>query len=100
MAQAALGTELQVPGLGDEEKLKIPEGTQSGAVFRIKGKGLPDPHGGGRGDLYYHVRVLTPTKLTKDQRKLMEQLDATLKVENKPAERGSSIFDKVKDIFG
>jgi molecular chaperone DnaJ len=100
MAQAALGTELQVPGLSGEEKLKIPEGTQSGAVFRIKGKGLPDPHGGGRGDLYYHVRVLTPTKLTKDQRKLMEQLDATLKVENKPAERGSSIFDKVKDIFG
>jgi hypothetical protein len=44
--------------------------------------------------------VLTPTKLTKEQRKLMEQLDATLKVDNKPAERGSSIFDKVKDIFG
>ena len=100
MAQAAIGTELQVPGLSGEERLKIPEGTQSGAVFRVKGKGLPDPHGGGRGDLYYHVRVLTPTKLTKEQRKLMEQLDATLKVDNKPAERGSSIFDKVKDIFG
>ena len=100
MAQAALGTELQVPGLSGEERLKIPEGTQSGAVFRVKGKGLPDPHGGGRGDLYYHVRVLTPTKLTKERRKLMEQLDATLKVDNKPAERGSSIFDKVKDIFG
>jgi molecular chaperone DnaJ len=100
MAQAALGTELQVPGLSGEERLKIPEGTQSGAVFRVKGKGLPDPHGGGRGDLYYHVRVLTPIKLTKEQRKLMEQLDATLKVDNKPAERGSSIFDKVKDIFG
>jgi len=100
IAQAALGTELQVPGLNGDERLKVPEGTQSGAVFRIKGKGLPDPHGGGRGDLYYHVRVLTPTKLTKDQRKLMEQLDATLKVDNKPAERGSSLFDKVKDIFG
>ena len=100
MAQAALGTELQVPGLSGDERLKIPEGTQSDAVFRVKGKGLPDPHGGGRGDLYYHVRVLTPTKLTKEQRKLMEQLDATLKIDNKPAERGSSIFDKVKDIFG
>jgi len=98
--QASLGTELQVPGLNGEERLKIPEGTQSGAVFRVKGKGLPDPHGGGRGDLYYHVRVMTPTKLTKEQRKLFEQLDATLKVENKPAERGSSLFDKVKDIFG
>jgi molecular chaperone DnaJ len=100
VAQASLGTELQVPGLNGEERLKIPEGTQSGAVFRVKGKGLPDPHGGGRGDLYYHMRVLTPTKLTKEQRRLMEQLDVTLKVENKPAERGSSLFDKVKDIFG
>lgn len=100
VAQASLGTELQVPGLSGEERLKIPEGTQSGAVFRVKAKGLPDPHGGGRGDLYYHIRVITPTKLTKEQRKLFEQLDATLKVDNKPAERGSSLFDKVKDIFG
>ena len=100
VAQAALGAELQVPGLNGDEKLKIPEGTQSGAVFRVKGKGLPDPRGGGKGDLYYHVRVLTPTKLTRDQRKLLEQLGSTLKVENKPAERGSTLFDKVKDIFG
>jgi len=100
VAQASLGTELQVPGLNGEERLKVPEGTQSGAVFRIKGKGLPDPHGGGRGDLYYHVRVLTPTKLTREQRKLMEQLDATLKIDNQPADRNSSLFDKVKDIFG
>jgi molecular chaperone DnaJ len=100
IAQATLGTELQVPGLGTEEKLKIPEGTQSGAVFRLKGKGLADPRGGGKGDLYYHVRVLTPTKLTREQRKLIEELGATMKVDNKPAERNSSIFDKVKDIFG
>jgi molecular chaperone DnaJ len=100
MAQAALGTELPVPGLAGEERLKIPEGTQSDAVFRVKGKGLADPRGGGKGDLYYHVRVLTPTKLTREQRKLVEQLGATLRVENKPAERGSTIFDKVKDIFG
>ncbi len=100
IAQATLGTELQLPGLNGEEKLKIPEGTQSGAVFRLKGKGLADPRGGGKGDLYYHVRVLTPTKLTREQRKLVEQLGAMLKVENKPADRNSSIFDKVKDIFG
>lgn len=100
IAQATLGTELQVPGLNGEERLKIPEGTQSGSVFRIKGKGLADPRGGGKGDLYYHVRVLTPTKLTREQRKLIEQLGASLKVENKPAERDSSIFEKVKDIFG
>jgi molecular chaperone DnaJ len=100
IAQATLGTELQVPGLNGDEKLKIPEGTQSGAVFRLKGKGLADPRGGGKGDLYYHVRVLTPTKLTREQRKLIEQLGATMRVENIPADRNSSIFDKVKDIFG
>jgi molecular chaperone DnaJ len=100
IAQAALGAELSVPGLSGEERLKIPEGTQGGAVFRIKGHGLPDPRGGGKGDLYYHVRVVTPTKLNRDQRKLLEQLGVTLKVDNKPAERGSSFFDKVKDIFG
>jgi molecular chaperone DnaJ len=100
LVQAALGAEIQVPGLNGEEKLKIPEGTQSGAVFRHKGKGMPDPRGGGKGDLYYHVCVVTPVKLTREQRKLMEQLGSTLKVQNKPAERNSSIFDKVKDIFG
>src|SRR5258707_442495 len=100
IAQATLGAELQVPGLAGDEKLKISEGTQSGAVFRVRGKGLADPHGGGKGDLYYHIRVLTPTKLTREQRKLIEQLGTSLKVENKPAERGSSLFDKVKDIFG
>lgn len=100
VAQAALGAELQVPGLGGEEKLKIPEGTQGGTVFRLRGKGLPDPHGGGKGDLYYHVRVLTPSKLTREQRRMFEALDAMLKVENKPAERNSSLFDKMKDIFG
>ena len=100
LVQAALGAEIQVPGLNGDENLKIPEGTQSGAVFRHKGKGMPDPRGGGKGDLYYHVCVLTPVKLTREQRKLMEQLGATLRVENKPAERNSSIFDKVKDIFG
>ena len=100
VVQATLGTEILVPGLTAEEKLKISEGTQSGTVFRLKGKGLPDPRGGGRGDLYYHVRVLTPTKLTREQRKMMEQLGATLKVENKPADRNSTLFEKMKDIFG
>jgi molecular chaperone DnaJ len=100
IAQASLGTELQVPGLNGEERLKISEGTQSGAVFRIKGKGMADPRGGGKGDLYYHVRVVIPSKLTREQRKLMEQLGASIKVDNQPAERNSSIFDKVKDIFG
>ncbi len=98
--QAALGAEISVPGLVGEERLSIPEGTQTGSIFRLKGKGLPDPHGGGKGDLYASVRVLTPSKLTRDQRRLLQDLGQTLHVENRPAERNSSFFEKMKDIFG
>jgi len=98
-AQAALGTTLKIPTLNGEQEVRIPEGTQSGQIFRQKGKGLPNPHGG-RGDLYVNVRVVVPSKVSRDQRRLLEQLDQTMKVENKPAERSSSFFDKVKDIFG
>jgi molecular chaperone DnaJ len=99
-AQASLGADVGVPGLVGEERLRIPESTQTGASFKIKGKGLPDPHGGGRGDLYYSVRVVTPARLTKEQRRIMMQLAETLPAENKPVERTSSFFEKVKDIFG
>jgi molecular chaperone DnaJ len=100
VVQAALGTEIRVPGLNGEERVSIAEGTQTGAIIRLKGKGLPDPHGGGKGDLYINVRVMTPAKLTRDQRRLLQQLGETLEVENRPAERSSSLFEKVKDIFG
>ena len=98
-AQAALGTTLQIPTLNGEQEVRIPEGTQSGQIFRQKGKGLPSPHGG-RGDLYVNIHVLVPSKVSREQRRLLEQLDQTMKVENKPTERSSSFFDKVKDIFG
>ena len=100
IAQAALGTEINVPGMSGEERLKVPEGTQTGTTFRLKGKGMPDPHGGGRGDLYYAVKVVTPTKMSRAQRALLQQLGETLPAENRPAQRNPSIFDKVKDIFG
>jgi molecular chaperone DnaJ len=99
-AQASLGANIGVPGLVGEERLQIPEGTQTNTRFRIKGRGLPDPHGGGRGDLCYLVRVVTPAKLSKEQRRLMMQLAETLPAENKPFERSSSFFNKVKEIFG
>ncbi|HEY0701881.1 MAG TPA: molecular chaperone DnaJ [Candidatus Acidoferrales bacterium] len=97
--QAALGTKIKVPLLKGDEELEIPEGTQSGQIFRKKAKGLPNPHGG-RGDMYISVRVVVPAKVTRDQRRILEQLGQTMKVENKPAERNSTFFDKVKDIFG
>ena len=60
---------------------------------------MPNPHGG-RGDMYISIRVVVPAKVSRDQRRILEQLGATMKVENKPAERNSTFFDKVKDIFG
>jgi molecular chaperone DnaJ len=99
LSQATLGTSIKVPTLSGEEELEIPEGTQSGQIFRKKSKGLPNPHGG-RGDLYVSLRVEIPSKVTREQRRLLEQLGQTMKVENKPIERASNFFDKVKDIFG
>jgi len=84
--------------LGSEEKLKSPRNAKWRSLSRAR-QGLADPHGGGKGDLYITSACLRD-KLTRDQRKLIEQLGTSLKVENKPAERGSSLFDKVKDIFG
>jgi len=97
--QAALGTTIKIPTLHGENDLEIPEGTQSGQIFRQKGKGLPNPQGG-RGDLYVSIGVVVPSKTSREQRRLLEQLGQSLKVENKPAERSSRFFDKVKDIFG
>ena len=95
-AQAALGADLMVKTLDGEEKLKVPMGTQTGTVFRLKGKGMPQLGGRGKGDLFVSVSVITPTSLTREQRRLLEQL---AEVENKDLE-DKGLVDKVRDIFG
>src|SRR5487761_1796161 len=94
--QATLGTEITIPTLEGETKLKIPEGTQSGKEFRLRNKGVPVLNDHGRGDLIVQVVVQVPRKLTKPQKELMRQLAETLTVENTPASR--SFFGKMKDI--
>jgi len=74
MPQAALGAEIDVPTLDGKAKLKIPPGTQSGTVFRLKNKGVPHLQGWGRGDQFVKVNVRTPTNLTKRQRELLMEL--------------------------
>jgi len=96
--QAALGATITVPTLEGEEALSIPPGTQSGKVFRLRGKGIPGVNGRGRGDEFVSVNVVTPRKLNREQRRLLEQLAQLTPVENKPLERG--LFDRVKDILG
>ncbi len=77
-AQAALGTEVEVPTLEDNVKLKIPAGSQTGQVFRLKHKGVPHLHGRGRGDQFVSLRIVTPDPLTGQQRHLFEELAKTL----------------------
>jgi molecular chaperone DnaJ len=95
--QASLGTEIVVPTLEGEHKLKIPEGTQSGTSFRIRNKGVPVLNGHGKGDLYVEVRIQTPGKLSKRQRELLTELGMLTLVENKPQQR--SLLGRVKDMF-
>ena len=97
VTQAVLGDEITVPTLEGPHDLVIPEGTQSGTELRIKGRGVPEVQGRGRGDLVVHIDVRIPSKLTRDQRKMFEQLAETLPVNNEPHEKG--LFEKVKDLF-
>ena len=96
--QATLGTELPIETLEGLETIKIPEGTQSGREFKLRGKGVPHLNERGKGDLVVEIRVATPTKLTRQQRELMKQLEETMVVENEPHSRG--LFGKMKDMFG
>lgn len=97
IGQAALGADIDVPTLEGVQKLKLPEGTQNGTKFKLRHQGVPNINGGGRGDLYVHVDVKVPTRLSREQRKLFEQLRDTLPVDNSPAEKG--LFEKVKNYF-
>jgi molecular chaperone DnaJ len=102
----ALGGDIKVPGLDGDETVKIPESTQTGTTFKLRGKGMPDVSGRGHGDLLVTVQAMTPKKLSKEQKKLLEQLAATLPEQKiKPSAREDEdddrgIFGKVKDIFG
>ena len=96
--QLALGAEIDVPTLEEKMKLRIPSGTQTGAVFRLKGKGVPDMQGYGRGDQLVRVSIEVPRKLTARQRELLEEFARAGGEEVSPLAKG--FFDKVKEMFG
>jgi molecular chaperone DnaJ len=97
VAQAVLGTEIDLLTFDGLETVKIPEGTQPGSKIKLRAKGVPFVNSSGRGDLFVNVDVKIPTKLTREQKKVFEQLRETLPTENDPHDRG--LFDKVKDYF-
>lgn len=96
--QAALGASIEVPTLAGRHEAAIPPGTQHGDTIRLRGKGLPDPRRGRRGDQYVQLLIEVPRKLTKQQEELLRQLSLIEDTELLPARKG--FFDKLKQYFG
>ncbi len=97
MVQGALGAEIDVPTLEGKVKLKIPEGTQSGKVMRLRGKGLPTLRTSARGDQLLHIFVETPSRLTASQRELLERFAEESDTKVSPAHKG--FLDKLRELF-
>lgn len=100
MADAALGSKIEVPTLDGRARISIPAGTQSGKIFRLKDKGLPALQSYRRGDQLIHVNVWTPKKVTDEERRVLEQLRDMPNFKPTPGKEDKSLFDRVKDIFG
>jgi molecular chaperone DnaJ len=98
IAQAALGAEVPIPTLDGKTKLKVPAGSQTGKVFRLKGYGIPRLHSSGRGDLLITLFVVTPEKLTERQRKLFQELADSLGSENTP--KGKGLLGRLRNVSG
>ncbi len=97
VAQAALGAEVNLLTFDGLQQVRIPAGAQSGQQVRLKNLGVPRLNGHGRGDVIVHVEVRVPGKLTREQRKLFEQLRELMPAENEPEEKG--FFDRLKDAL-
>ena len=100
LTTAALGGAIEVPTLGGKAEIELPEGTQHGKTFRLRGKGIKGVRSSYPGDLYCHVQVETPIKLTEHQRKLLKELDESFrKAGDKHSPNAKSWTDRVKDLF-
>lgn len=97
--QAALGAEIEIPTLDGIEVLKIPGGTQTGDVLRMRGHGMPNVRSGRKGDLQVHVFVKTPTKLDERQEELLKELSKLQGDMAIGADRDPTPFSKVKDYI-
>lgn len=98
-ADAALGTSVEVPTIDGRVKIKVPAGTQSGKIFRLKDKGLPSVQTYGRGDQLIHVNVWTPKKFNDEERALLEKLRHMPNFQPQPGKSERGFFEKMKDYF-
>ncbi|MDK7375217.1 MULTISPECIES: molecular chaperone DnaJ [Weeksella] len=96
---AILGGSKEVPTVNGKVKIKIDKGTQSGKVLRLKGQGLPDVNGYGKGDLFVHVNLWTPEKITKEQEQFFDKMRDDKHFSPDPEKQNKSFFDRVKEMF-
>ncbi|HEY1872399.1 MAG TPA: molecular chaperone DnaJ [Chitinophagaceae bacterium] len=96
---AVFGTQVEVPTIDGRAKIKIPPGTQSGKIFRLKGKGFPEVNGYGRGDQLIHVNVWTPQNVTHEEKEALNQMNNSPNFKPQPGKSEKSFFDKVKEVF-
>lgn len=98
-ADAALGTSIEVPTLDGRVRIKVPQGTQAGKVFRLEGKGLPSVQSYGKGDQLVHINIWTPKKLNDDERALLERVRSMPNFQPNPDKEDKGFFDRLKDMF-
>jgi len=96
---AVLGTSVEIPTVDAKVKIKIDPGTQAGKVLRLKGKGLQDVNGYGKGDLLVEISVFTPSNISNEEKKMMEQLRDSKNFEPNPNKREKGFFDRMKEYF-
>ncbi|HHT02867.1 MAG TPA: molecular chaperone DnaJ [Bacteroidales bacterium] len=99
VSDAILGTTIEVPTLGGKAKFKIEQGMTSGKVYRLRGKGLPDVNGYGRGDILVRVDVWIPKSYSKEEKKMLETLQKSKNFEPNPSAKEKSFFEKMKNMF-
>jgi molecular chaperone DnaJ len=97
---AVFGTQVEVPTIDGRAKIKIPAGTQSGKIFRLKGKGFPAVNSYEKGDQLIHVNVWTPQNLTSEEKAMLEKLNSSPNFKPNPDKNERSFFDKVREMFG
>jgi len=97
--EAVLGESIEIPTVSGKAKIKVEPGTQSGKMLRLKGKGLPNIQGYGSGDLFVHINVWTPTKISKEEKEILEKLKSSDNFMPKPEDRDKGFFQRVKDMF-
>ena len=99
IADAALGTTVEIPTLGGKARVKIDEGTQSGKTLRLRGKGLPSVNGGPRGDMFATINVWTPQNLSQEERKMLEGIRGKTNFEPNPDKKDKGFFDRMREFF-